>query len=128
MLSLAMTFSMTLPLASIAAVRPVFLIVMGIFLAVIVWRISRTSGTWAARWMLIGALLLSFGYAGIIPLAEAGIISRAKPTWRVITLVVMNGGWLFFGLGIALHAHLIQTPSRRRHANLNTAIRREPLI
>ncbi len=116
-----------LPLASIEAVRPVFLIIMGIFLMVIAWRLSKISTGWASRMIVAGALLLGFGYAIVLPLYEAGVIERYAPgrthyhgtaatalAWQAMKLISMNCGWLFFGLGVALHAKLITVPAPRR--------------
>lgn len=121
---------LALPLGSIEAVRPVFLIVMGAFLMVIAWRLSKNSSGWAARMIIAGALLLSFGYAVVMPLYEAGLIESYAPTrthyrgeaatalaWQAVKLVAMNCGWLFFGIGVALHAKVLSTPAARRLAN-----------
>ncbi len=119
-----------LPLGSIEAVRPVFMIVMGVFLMVIAWRLSQGSGGWTARLMVAGALLLGFGYAVMMPLYEAGCIESFSPrgryqgsaataiAWHSTKLVVMNGGWLLFGLGLAMHARVFTpTPPSRRPAS-----------
>ncbi len=115
-------------LGSIEAVRPVFMIVMGVFLAIIAWRLAKTSDTWTARALVAGALMLGFGYAVMMPLYEARIIepfsSRARFQgsaatalgWHVVKLVVMNLGWLFLGLGIAMHAKLLKSPNPRPRA------------
>lgn len=113
-------------LGSIDAVRPVFMIVMGVFLSLIAWRMAKTSGLWTARILVAGALMLGFGYAVILPLYEAGLISRFSPNghanaasalgWHVVKLVVMNLGWLFFGLGVAMHANLLSSPAPRPRA------------
>jgi uncharacterized membrane protein len=107
-------------LASLPAVRPVFLVVMGFFLALSAWRLSRSSSTWAARCLVAGGSLLGFGYGIFLPLAAAGVIpafsSRAPLTeipatvlaWQVVKLFAMNAGWLCFGLGLAIHANLLQ--------------------
>lgn len=109
-----------LALGSIEAVRPVFMIVMGAFLMLIAWRLAKSSGVWAARWLVAGALLLGFGYSLLMPLYAAGVIRQYAPgvhyhgdagsvlAWHVVKLVVMNSGWLFFGIGLALHANLLQ--------------------
>lgn len=127
-----------LPLASIEAVRPVFLIIMGLFLMVIAWRLSKVSTGWAARMIVGGALLLGFGYAIVLPLYEAGLIERYAPgrthyhgsaatalAWQVVKLVTMNCGWLFFGLGVALHANLLNFPSTRRAVHSPTLVSNE---
>jgi len=114
-------------LASIGAVRPVFLIVMGICLMIFVWRLAMGANDWAARLMVAGSLLLGFGYAVILPLYEAGIIERLSPgafvespatalAWHAVKLVVMNGGWFVFGIGIAMHAQILPSPAARKVA------------
>lgn len=113
------------PLASIEAVRPVFMIVMGISLLVIAWRFSKCTHGWTTRMILSGALLLAFGYAVLLPLYEAGSIERLSPrghyhgsaataiAWHTVRLVAMNSGWLLFGLGLAMHAKVFTaTPPR----------------
>lgn len=117
-----------LALGSIEAVRPVFLIVMGVFLALIGWRLAKTSGVWTARWLLAGGMLLGFGYAVMLPMYEAGLIEVFKPArhyhgspatafaWHAVKLTVMNVGWLLFGIGIAMHANLLSTPAPRPRA------------
>ena len=72
--------------------------------------------------------MLGFGYAVLMPLYEAGVIepfsSRqhyhgAAATalgWHVVKLVVMNLGWLLFGIGIALHANILDSPAPRPRA------------
>jgi len=127
-----------LPLASIEAVRPVFLIIMGIFLMVIAWRLSKIATGWAARMIVAGALLLGFGYAIVMPLYEAGVIERYAPgrthyhgtaatalAWQAVKLLSMNCGWLFFGLGVALHAKLLSAPAPRRATNPSTFVSNE---
>lgn len=113
-------------LASIEAVRPVFLIVMGIFLMVIAWRLSKRTEGWTARMIVSGALLLGFGYAVMMPLYESGCIERFSPlgryhgsaataiAWHSVKLVVMNSGWLVFGLGLAMHARIFTATAPRR--------------
>ncbi len=128
-----------LPLASIEAVRPVFLIVMGIFLMVIAWRLSTVSTGWTARMIVAGSLLLGLGYGLLMPLYEAGVIERYSPldhyhyrgsatnaiAWQIVKLVAMNSGWLIFGLGIAMHAKLFNAPSPRLVSNPPTAVKHE---
>ena len=116
------------PLASIEAVRPVFLIVMGVFLTLIAWRLARTSGTWTARILIAGALMLGFGYAVLMPLYEAGVLKYYTPraryhadsasilAWHAVKLVVMNAGWLVFGIGVAMHAEIFKSSSPRLRA------------
>lgn len=110
-----------LPLASISAMRPVFMIVMGAFLLLTTWRMTRGTTGWAPRTLIAGALLLAIGYAVVMPLYQAGIliplsqigISSADAAsalgWHVVKTVSMNGGWLVFGLGLAMHAGIFET-------------------
>jgi len=110
-----------LPIASISAMRPVFMIVMGAFLLLTTWRMTRGTTGWAPRVLIAGALLLAIGYAVVIPLYQAGIltplsqigISSADAAsalgWHVVKTVSMNGGWLVFGLGLAMHAGIFET-------------------
>ena len=117
-----------LALGSIEAVRPVFLMVMGIFLSIIAWRLAKTSGTWTARTLVAGALLLGFGYVVMMPLYEARIIAPLSSkghshggaetalAWHVVKMVVMNIGWLLFGIGIAMHANIFGSPAPRPRA------------
>jgi hypothetical protein len=115
-----------LPLASIEAVRPVFMIVMGVFLMIIAWRLSKTTNGWTARTIMAGALLLGFGYSVLLPMYEAGGIegysakghyhgsADAAIAWHCVKLTVMNGGWLLFGLGLAMHARVFSPASPGR--------------
>lgn len=114
-----------MPVASIEAVRPVFMIVMGVFLLVVAWRMAKGTEGWAARLLMSGALMLCFGYAILVPMYEAGKIERFHPTaplldpaaalgWHAVKLVVMNAGWLVFGLGLGLHSGLIRKPAALR--------------
>ncbi|MGC4014250.1 MAG: hypothetical protein QM755_06985 [Luteolibacter sp.] len=116
-------------LASIESVRPVYLIVMGVSLLIFAWRLSHSASTWAARLMMAGAVLLAIGYAIVMPMYEAGQIDRlgdphgdpaAALAWHVVKLVAMNTGWLFFGWGLAVHAHLFS--SDRKVAPVATLI------
>lgn len=121
-----MTYGLPPLLGSIEAVRPVFLMVMGVFLMVIAWRLSKTSDGWAARMIVAGALLLGFGYAVMMPLYDAGIIERYAPmrhyhgsaatalAWHSVKMISMNSGWLLFGLGVAMHSKLFSVPAPRR--------------
>ncbi len=110
------------PLASIEAARPVFMIVMGVFLMVIAWRMARDSEGWGARFLVGGAFLLCVGYAFLIPMYEAGKIVRYMPHshlhdtstalgWHAVKLVVMNAGWLVLGLGLGIHSGLLRVPA-----------------
>jgi hypothetical protein len=111
-----------LPLASISAMRPVFLIIMGVFLLLTVWRITRGTSGWAPRILMAGALMLAFGYAVVMPLYQGGVVMAVTPTggalfeytwvevgWHLVKMVAMNGGWLVLGIGVALHAGLFET-------------------
>ena len=118
-----MNFGSSLPLGSIEAIRPVFMIVMGVFLMIIAWRLCKFSEGWTARLIVAGSLLLGFGYAVMMPLYEAGLIERYSPmgqsgtsalAWHVVRLVVMNSGWLIFGLGLAMHAKIFSPTSSPR--------------
>ena len=108
-------------LASVEAFRPVFMIVMGAFLLLTVWRMTRGTSGWAARCLMGGALLLALGYSVLLPLYQAGVLIPislvgrlpADPSvalgWHIVKVVSMNGGWLLFGLGLALHAGIFET-------------------
>ena len=117
-----MTFTPCVPLiASITAMRPVFMIIMGAFLLLTAWRISRSSSGWTPRILLSGATLLALGYSIILPLYQAGVLVHISQigrvsvdpsvalAWHVVKVVAMNGGWLLFGLGLALHAGVFET-------------------
>ncbi|MEO7097822.1 MAG: hypothetical protein ABI162_00560 [Luteolibacter sp.] len=126
-----------MPIGSIEAVRPVFMIVMGIFLMLFAWRLSKISSGWTARLIVAGSLLLGFGYAILMPLYEAGVIERYSSAghyhgsaanavaWQAVKLVAMNSGWLIFGLGIAMHAKLFSASSPRRSPNPPTVAKHE---
>ena len=111
-----------LPLASIDAARPVFMIVMGAFLMVVAWRMARETEGWSARFLVGGAFLLCLGYTFLIPMYEAGKIERYYPGahlhspstalgWHAVKIVVMNSGWLVFGVGLGLHSGLLRVPA-----------------
>ena len=98
------------------------MIIMGVFLLLTVWRITRGTSGWAPRILMAGALLLAFGYAVVMPLYQGGIVMPVTPTggalfeytwvelgWYLVKMVSMNGGWLVLGLGVALHAGLFET-------------------
>ncbi len=106
-------------LGSIEAIRPVFMIVMGVFLMLIAWRLAKASGVWTARILVSGAFLLGFGYSIVLPLHEAGLIQHHQPSapaWQVVKLVAMNVGWLLFGLGVAMHADIFHSTAPRSRA------------
>lgn len=114
-----------LMLASLDAMRPVFLMMMGLALLLVAWRLTRRHSGWSARMLMAGALLLAFGYGVILPLYGAEIIvpfsnlafyPDADPAvtlgWHVTKLFAMNGGWLLFGLGLALYAGVFENDRR----------------
>jgi hypothetical protein len=120
------------PLASIEAVRPVFMIVMGLSLMITAWRLSQSTHGWTARLIVAGAFLLGFGYAILLPLYEARIIEPFSRMGRyrgdaanavafhVVKVITMNSGWLLFGLGLAMHAKVF-TPSATRRKPVTTS-------
>jgi hypothetical protein len=105
-------------LLSIEASRPAFMMVSGLFLLVIAWRLVHGKGGWSSRLILSGSLLLAFGYSVLVPLYHAGILESFRPGrhihgdptvvlgWHVVKLFAMNAGWFLFGLGLALHARV----------------------
>ena len=112
---------------SIEAARPVFLIVMAVFLLLFAWRLAKISDAWTSRLLMAGALMLALGYGVLLPLYEANILERYSPArlhyhghaatvlgWHVIKVVVMNFGWLVLGIGFAMHAKILSSPSPRR--------------
>lgn len=101
--------------------RPVFLILMGLALLLIAWRLARHRSGWPARVLMGGALLLALGYSVVLPLYDARVLvpldrvmfyPQADPSvalgWHLVKLLSMNGGWFLFGLGLALHARLFE--------------------
>lgn len=125
-------------LASIDAVRPVFMIVMGVFLLVVAWRMSKETEGWAARLMMAGAIMLAFGYSILIPMYEAGKIEviyrgahlhdpAAALGWHAVKLVVMNAGWLVFGLGLGLHSGLLRMPAALKAQRTRTVSTHESI-
>ena len=108
-------------LASVDAFRPVFMIVMGAFLLLTAWRMTRGTSGWAPRTLMAGALLLTIGYSVLLPLYQAGVLlplslvgrlpgdATVAMAWHVVKVVSMNGGWLLFGLGLALHAGIFES-------------------
>lgn len=102
--------------------RPVFLILMGLVLLLVAWRLVRHRTGWSGRVLMSGAILLAIGYSVILPLYDARVLTPlthlifypdADPAvalgWHVIKLLSMNGGWFLFGLGLALHAGLFES-------------------
>src|SRR5688500_12283737 len=108
-------------LASVDAFRPVFMIVMRAFLLLTAWRVPRGTTGWTPRTLLTGASLRALGYSVIMPLYQAGVlIPRSQVgmlpidpatalAWHIAKVVSMNGGWLLFGFGLALHAGIFET-------------------
>ena len=109
--------------ALIDAFHPLFLLVMGICLVIVAWRLALTASGWDARLIVLGSLLLGLGYSVLLPLHESGLIAALRPLehsreitslafgWRTLEMAVMNGGWLLFGLGMARHAKAWGTPT-----------------
>lgn len=124
-------------LGSIDAMRPVFMIVMGVFLMLIAWRLAKGAHGWTGWSMVGGAMLLGFGYTILLPLYELGRIESYQANghyhgnpavaagWHAVKLVVMNGGWLLFGLGVASHARLFATSSVRKARKPRTVLSHE---
>ncbi len=135
-----MNFCVPPPLASIEAVPPVFKIVMGFFLLLIAWRLSRVTRGWTARLIVSGAFLLAFGYIILMPLYEAHIIepfsgrgryhgeAATAMAWQTVKLITMNTGWLLLGLGIAMHAKIFAAPSPARKTSPTLAASHESVI
>jgi hypothetical protein len=97
--------------------RPVFLILMGLVLLLVAWRLVRHRSDWPTRLLIAGAFLLAFGYAVLLPLYDVeelvpmqhlGWHRDADPGtsagWHLVKSVTMNGGWFLFGLGLSLYA------------------------
>jgi hypothetical protein len=113
-------------LASIDAARPVFLIVMGISLVVFVLRLAGNAPEWSTRLMITGSLMLGAGYTIVLPAYEAGLIEsihnphttnlEAALAWHTVRLVLMNTGWLVFGIGVAMHAKIFPQAGPRKAA------------
>ena len=112
---------------SIEAVRPVFLIVMAVFLLLFAWRLAKITDAWTSRFLIAGALMLALGYGVLLPLYEANVLERYSPArlhyhgnaatalgWHVTKVVVMTFGWLVMGVGFAMHAKILSAPSPRR--------------
>ena len=99
------------------------MIVMGIFLLIISWRLSRQTGRWTTRMIRTGAVLLGLGYGLMAPLQEAGILGQTlilgEPaegiviSWKMTKSVIMNSGWLLLGLGLAMHAGIFPRLTKR---------------
>ena len=101
-----------------AAMRPVFLILMGLCLLVVAWRLTRRARGWSGRFLMAGAILLALGYSLVLPLYEARVLvpvsllpyfpdadAGVALGWHLLKVVSMNGGWLLFGVGLAIMAH-----------------------
>ena len=124
-------------LGSIDAMRPVFMIVMGVFLVLIAWRLAKGAHGWTGWSMAGGALLLGFGYTILLPLYDLGRIEvyrvnghyhgspAAAAGWHAVKLVVMNGGWLLLGLGMASHARLFAASPARKASKSPTVLSHE---
>ncbi|WP_193214345.1 hypothetical protein [Luteolibacter marinus] len=117
-----MTFTPCVPLlATINAMRPVFMIVMGAFLLLTIWRMTRGTHGWTPKVLMAGAILLAFGYSVVLPLYHADVLPKLSQVgffspnsdvamgWHIVKLVAMNGGWMLFGLGLAMHAGIFET-------------------
>lgn len=121
-----------LTLGSIEAARPVFMIVMSVFMLLFAWRLAKVSTAWTSRLLMAGALMLAFGYGLLLPLYEAGLVERYAPArqhyqdgaatalgWHVTKMVVMNLGWLVLGLGLAMHAKILSSPAPRAEPRMH---------
>jgi hypothetical protein len=137
-----MTFTPHVPLlANAGAFRPVFMIVMGAFLLLTAWRMTRGTTGWTPRTLLAGASLLALGYSVVMPLYQAGVLiplslagqlpvdPSVAMFWHIVKIVSMNGGWLLFGLGLALHAGIFETEKSPAPVEAPTTSRvHEPLV
>lgn len=121
-----MSVGATTHLATIDAARPVFLIVMGIALVIFVFRLAGAARSWSSRLMITGSLMLGAGYAIVLPAYEGGLIEsihnphtvnlEAALAWHTLRLVLMNTGWLIFGIGVAMYAKVFPQPTPRKAA------------
>lgn len=129
-----MAYLPPLPLASIEAMRPVFMIVMGLSILFVAWRMTRHTSGWSSRILMAGALLLTLGYSLIIPLYQAKVIlplsllmfypetdAGTVMGWHLAKLFSMNGGWMLFGLGLALHARVFESVKATRTVTVATS-------
>ena len=126
-------------LGSIEAIRPVFMIVMGVFLMVIAWRLCKSTSGWTARAIASGAFLLGFGYSILMPLYDSGAIESYSArghyrgsaanavAWHAVKIVSMNAGWLIFGLGLAMHAQVFTATAPRRKVTSPTRAAHESI-
>ncbi|MBK1881866.1 hypothetical protein JIN85_05540 [Luteolibacter pohnpeiensis] len=136
-------------LGSIAALRPVFYMVMGVSLMIFACRMAQRSNGWGMRIMLFGALALGLGYAVLLPMYEAGLIERITITaedmrtgdwvekfsgaalgWHAVKLVLMNLGWLAFGLGASIHVGVLRPLNSNRpefHTESSTSTTHESI-
>ncbi len=107
------------------------MIVMGVFLMIVTWRLAKDAEGWAPRLMVAGALMLGLGYSLLMPLYEAGKIERYHPAaalqdpaialaCHAVKLVVMNTGWLVFGLGLSMHVGMFRLPAAKKAAKPQT--------
>lgn len=98
------------------------MILMGLVLLLVAWRLVRHHSGWPCRVLMAGALLLALGYGLVLPLYDAGVVvpfkflnyypqADAGTTlgWHLTKLLAMNGGWFLFGLGLAMHAGVFQS-------------------
>ena len=104
-----------------------FVLVMGVCLVTVAWRIAMTANAWSARLIVAGALLLGFGYAVLAPIRETGLMAAHAAlvkvpaatvetfSWYTVEGVVMNSGWLLFGVGMALHARILRASGISRN-------------
>jgi len=103
-----------------------FLVVMGISLVIVAWRIALTASVANGRLIVVGSLMLGIGYAVLLPIHESGLVAALRPyahshaataeTYglHTVELAVMNGGWLLFGIGMARHARVFGSPPPTR--------------
>lgn len=105
---------------------------------IVAWRIARETTGWSARLTVGGAFLLCLGYAILIPMYEAGRIERFHPSrhlhdaatamgWHAVKLVIMNVGWLFFGLGVGIHSGLLRMPASFKVSKIESLPSHEPV-
>lgn len=112
--------------------RPVFLIVMGFSLLLIAFRLRGSVRGWSGWLTMTGAMMLTLGYSVLLPLYEAGVLAPLSQLGSldrsvgpivigyVLKLVLMNGGWLLLGSGVALHANLFEKAPARVKAPATT--------
>jgi len=113
------------------------MIVMGVFLMIIAWRLAKGLDGWSARLIVAGSFLLGFGYVVVLPLYDAGILPRFSLkantpvnspdayAWNMVKTFVMNFGWLLFGLGLAMHAKIFTATSPGQNLSPPTPVTNE---